>query len=226
MRLVAAAIVVLAGVLVPRAASADIVRLTTGATLSVKSATADGDTMVMVLRTGGEMRTPRALVAEILADEVLHADASTTVALPGYEPPVVPKATNSIPELVDRLAAQFGVPATLAHAVITVESNYQTDAVSPKGAMGLMQLMPATAKQYAVADPFDPEQNLSAGLQHLKNLLDRYGNKTTSALAAYNAGETAVERYGGIPPYRETQDYVRRIMALVNVASDVKRDKK
>lgn len=212
MRALTIALVVLAGVVTPSVASADIVRLTTGATLSVKSATAEGETMVLLLRGGGEVRTPKALVAEVLPDEVLHADAATTIALPGYE---APKAPATLPELIDALAERIGVPAELAHALITVESNYQPTAVSPKGAMGLMQLMPATAKQYAVTDPFDPEQNLTAGLQHLKNLLDRYGNRTASALAAYNAGETAVERYGGIPPYRETQDYVRRILALV-----------
>ncbi|TAK17554.1 MAG: lytic transglycosylase domain-containing protein, partial [Acidobacteria bacterium] len=94
-------------------------------------------------------------------------------------------------------------------------SNYQPNAVSPKGAMGLMQLMPALAKYYAVEDPFDPEQNLTAGLQHLKTLLDRFGKDTATALAAYNAGEPAVAKYGRIPPYRETEDYVRRIMSLV-----------
>lgn len=206
------ALIVAAALTAPRAARADIVRLTTGATLSVKSATVDGDVMVMVMRSGGEMRTPKAIVAEVLPDEVLHADAASTFALPAY---VAPKLAATMPDLVDRLAAQFGVPANLAQALVTVESNYQADAVSPKGAMGLMQLMPAVARQYAVADPFDPEQNLSAGLQHLKTLLDRFGNQTTSALAAYNAGEAAVARYGGVPPFPETQDYVRRIMALV-----------
>lgn len=209
---VVSALIVLGALVAPRSASADIVRLKTGATLSVKSATADGETMVLLMRAGGEIRTPRSVIDEILPDEVLHADAASTFTLPAYEAPK--PETKNVPELVDRLAQQFGVPVSLAHALITVESNYQSDAVSPKGAMGLMQLMPATAKQYAVADPFDPEQNLTAGLQHLKSLLDRYDNKTASALAAYNAGEGAVARYGGIPPYRETQDYVRRIMAL------------
>lgn len=210
---------VLAGALVvcftmlPRAASADIVRLTNGATLSVKSATVDGDTMVMELRGGGEMRTPKALVAVVTPDEVLHADASTTFVLPAYEAPK--PVSSSVPELIDRLALQFGVPTKLAHALIRVESNYQPDAVSPKGAMGLMQLMPALAKYYAVDDPFDPEQNLTAGLQHLKTLLDRFGDDTATALAAYNAGEPAVAKYGKVPPYPETQDYVRRIMSLV-----------
>jgi soluble lytic murein transglycosylase-like protein len=96
-----------------------------------------------------------------------------------------------------------------------VESNYESRAVSPKGAMGLMQLMPATARQYALVDPFDPAQNLDAGLRHLRGLLDRYGKGRESlALAAYNAGEGAVTRYRGIPPFRETQDYVRRILTL------------
>ena len=197
----------------PRAASADIVRMTNGATLSVKSATIEGDTMVMALRGGGELRAPRALIAGVTADEVLHAEASTTFILPTYEAPR--PLSSAVPEMIDRLAGQFGVPLKLAHALIRVESNYQPGALSPKGAMGLMQLMPALAKYYAVEDPFDPEQNLTAGLQHLKALLDRFGDDTATALAAYNAGETAVAKYGRIPPYRETQDYVRRIMSLV-----------
>lgn len=213
MKLLVSTAIVLAAVVVPQTANAEIVRLTSGATMSVKSTRVEGDAMVMLMRAGGEMRMPRALVAEVLPDEVLHAEAATTFVLPTYEPPK--PVVSSVHELIDRLAPQYGVPVSLAHALVTVESNYQTDAVSPKGAMGLMQLMPATARQYAVEDPFDPEQNLTAGLQHLKGLLDRFGNKTATALAAYNAGEGAVAKYGGIPPYRETQDYVRRIMALV-----------
>ena len=117
--------------------------------------------------------------------------------------------------LIDRLAALHGVNPKLVHALVKVESNYEPRAVSAKGAMGLMQLMPATARQYAVVDPFDPAQNLAAGLQHLRGLLDRFGKGRESlALAAYNAGEGAVSRYGGIPPYRETQNYVRRILSL------------
>lgn len=206
-------LIVSAAVLVPRAASADIVRLTSGATLSVKSSAADGEMMVFALRGGGEVRMPKTFVAGVSPDEVLHADETNTFILPAYEAPKAP--SGSVPEMVDRLAAQFGVPVKLAHALIRVESNYQPDAVSPKGAMGLMQLMPALARHYSVADPFDPEQNLTAGLQHLKLLLDRFGDDTATALAAYNAGETAVAKYGRIPPYRETQDYVRRIMSLV-----------
>lgn len=213
MKTLGVTLIVSAAVLVPRAASADIVRLTSGATLSVKSATTEGDMMVFAMRGGGEIRMPKSFVAGVSPDEVLHAEAANTFILPTYEAPK--PLSGSVPDMVDRLAAQFGVPVKLAHALIRVESNYQPDAVSPKGAMGLMQLMPALAKHYSVVDPFDPEQNLTAGLQHLKLLLDRFGDDTATALAAYNAGETAVAKYGRIPPYRETQDYVRRIMSLV-----------
>jgi soluble lytic murein transglycosylase-like protein len=97
--------------------------------------------------------------------------------------------------------------------VVRTESNYNPLAISPKGAMGLMQLMPFVAREYGVRDPFDPEENLVAGLMHLKSLLRRYD--TSRALAAYNAGEGAVTRYGGVPPYRETRSYVQRILAMV-----------
>jgi soluble lytic murein transglycosylase-like protein len=97
--------------------------------------------------------------------------------------------------------------------VIAVESNHNPRAVSPKGALGLMQLMPATAARYAVADPFDVRENLRAGATHLRRLVDRYAGDITLALAAYNAGEAAVQRHGGIPPYPETQRYVPAVLA-------------
>ena len=106
----------------------------------------------------------------------------------------------------------------LVHAVITVESNYRADARSPQGAMGLMQLMPATAERYEVGDPFDPGANIEAGTRHLKFLLEEYG--TTSALAAYNAGEGPVRKYQGVPPFRETRHYVSKIMELVDGTDD------
>ena len=103
-------------------------------------------------------------------------------------------------------------------AVIQVESAYQTAARSPKGAMGLMQLMPATARRYAVENPFDPAANVEAGTRYLKSLLDRF--PLNLALAAYNAGEGAVERFGGVPPYPETRAYVGRILKLVSARAD------
>jgi soluble lytic murein transglycosylase-like protein len=117
-------------------------------------------------------------------------------------------------EIIDKVSAEQGVSAKLVRALIQVESAYHERAKSPKGAMGLMQLMPATAKQYAVADPYDPASNIEAGIKHLKSLLERL--PVAVALAAYNAGEAAVERFNGIPPYRETQDYVARILRLAS----------
>jgi soluble lytic murein transglycosylase-like protein len=99
-------------------------------------------------------------------------------------------------------------------AVVKVESNFNPNAVSQKGAMGLMQLMPATARQLKVKNPFDPEQNVDAGVRHLKQLLESYGGDVKLSLAAYNAGSGAVARSAGVPHYAETQSYVRRITNL------------
>jgi len=110
-------------------------------------------------------------------------------------------------------AAEAGLEASLVKAVAQVESGLDPRAVSPKGARGLMQLMPQTASDYGVSDPFDPLQNLRAGAGHLRNLLDDFDGDLTLALAAYNAGASAVRRHGGVPDFRETRDYVRRVLA-------------
>ena len=114
--------------------------------------------------------------------------------------------------LAERLARRHGVDEALVRAVILVESRYDAFAVSPRGAMGLMQLMPLTAVRFEVRNAFDPIENVDAGVRYLKELLARYSGETRLALAAYNAGEAAVERYGGVPPYRETTQYVRRVL--------------
>lgn len=115
--------------------------------------------------------------------------------------------------LIDEIASETRVRAELLHAVVRAESAYDADAVSRAGAVGLMQLMPETAKRYGVSDRANPEQSLRGGARYLRDLLERYRFNLTLALAAYNAGESAVERYGNrVPPYRETQTYVRRVM--------------
>jgi soluble lytic murein transglycosylase-like protein len=114
--------------------------------------------------------------------------------------------------LIEEHAAQNVVNADLVRAVIQAESAFNPRAVSPKGAMGLMQLMPATAAEYGVLDPFDPVDNVRAGVKYLKRLLDMYSGRVELALAAYNAGPGAVKKYGGtVPPYRETRNYVAKI---------------
>jgi len=112
---------------------------------------------------------------------------------------------------IDYLAKETGVSADLIKAVAMVESGLDPRARSPKGALGLMQLMPQLAREYGVRDAFDPRQNLLAGATHLSSLLDRYDGDLTLTLAAYNAGAGAVKRYAGVPPYRETRDYIRKV---------------
>jgi len=125
---------------------------------------------------------------------------------------------QSSPEEIDAAivmaAARHNVDPNLVRAVVKVESNFNSNAVSRKGAMGLMQLMPSTARQLNVKNPFDPEQNVDAGVRHLKQLLENYGGDVNLTLAAYNAGSGAVARSAGIPRYAETQNYVRRITNL------------
>lgn len=117
----------------------------------------------------------------------------------------------ALSETVDRIAEQNQVSPQLVHSVIQVESNYDPDAISAKGAQGLMQLIPSTARRFGVANVFDPAQNIEGGARYLKYLLGLYKGDEALALAAYNAGEGAVSRYGGVPPYPETQDYVARV---------------
>jgi soluble lytic murein transglycosylase len=114
--------------------------------------------------------------------------------------------------LIGDAAANEGIPPALVKAVIAAESAFVSDAVSRKGAQGLMQLMPQTAREMGVSNPLEPAQNVRGGTSYLRSMMDRYGD-LGRALAAYNAGPTAVDRYGGIPPFRETQDYVNRVLA-------------
>jgi len=112
--------------------------------------------------------------------------------------------------------AAHGVSSELIRAVIQAESEFDRLAVSSKGAQGLMQLMPFTARRFGVGDPFDPRQNIFAGVQYLRLLLEMFNGNVALALAGYNAGENAVLRYGGIPPYRETQNYVEKIQTILD----------
>jgi soluble lytic murein transglycosylase-like protein len=121
---------------------------------------------------------------------------------------------------IEQAAARHNVDPNLVRAVVKVESNFNPNAVSRKGAMGLMQLMPSTARQLKVKNPFDPEQNVDAGVRHLKQLLESYGGDVKLTLAAYNAGAGAVARSSGVPHFAETQNYVRRITNLYYGGAD------
>ena len=132
-------------------------------------------------------------------------------AAAGTAPAPAPSRRADFDDLVEQAARKHGVRADLIHAVVRAESGYDPDCTSSAGAMGLMQLMPGTARWLGVTDPYDPAQNLDGGVRYLREQLDRFGD-TRLALAAYNAGPGAVTRYGGVPPYRETQAYVRRVL--------------
>ena len=156
-------------------------------------------------------------------------DASTaeTAARSVGQDPVVGRRLNGkavtraeVEGLVRTLAPGFGLNPELVLAVVEVESNFSPTVQSPKQAQGLMQLIPATARRFGVADPWDPHQNLRGGMAYLRWLLDHFGGDLRLALAGYNAGEGAVRDYGGIPPFAETQNYVRRIARVLGVSEE------
>jgi hypothetical protein len=126
-------------------------------------------------------------------------------------PKTASEAGGQLSQTVERIARQNQVSPQFIHSVIQVESNYDPYAVSPKGALGLMQLIPSTARRFGVSDVFDPADNIQGGARYLKYLLDLYKGDKGLALAAYNAGEGAVSRYGGVPPFPETWNYVTQV---------------
>lgn len=162
------------------------------------------------------MREPPAVAV------VVRPPAQAAAAPPPLPPQVAElrrSAPPTIVDLVDRLAPQFQLEPHLVLAIIRVESNFDTVARSPKNAQGLMQLIPETAQRFDVRNAYDPVQNLRGGMAYLRWLLAYFEGDLTLVTAAYNAGEGAVERYRGIPPYRETRDYVRRVLETVGTVA-------
>jgi hypothetical protein len=209
-------------VLVAAPARAEIVVLGSGQTLSVKSHRVDGDRIVLQMRSGGEVTCDKTLVEKILPDEVPFKEPQPPAVVaeaeaPEPQAPVNPFAMGPYGEIITAVAQTHGVDPLLVRALIHVESGDRPTARSNKGAMGLMQLMPSTARQYKVRNPYDPKANIAAGVKHLKSLIDRWG--VDLALAAYNAGEGAVKKFNGIPPYQETRNYVSRILSIARPGS-------
>jgi len=163
-------------------------------------------------KLAGQARTmnlrPRTICGAFLLSFILLA----FFALPAEAKPAEEMKQKYDP-IVKIYGRKYSVPADLIHSVIAAESNYEASALSPKGAAGLMQLMPETATQYGVQDRYDPEQNIMGGVQYLRDLCRLYKNNTKLVLAAYNAGQEALKKYNGIPPYPETKEYIRRVMA-------------
>ncbi len=143
---------------------------------------------------------------------IMNKPSKETVKKSSISKPLPGKRTD-FDALIDVYANKYGVDKDLVHAVIQVESDYNPVAVSKKGAMGLMQLHPETANDLGVHNPFHIESNLEGGIRYLREMLDRYGD-IRKALAAYNAGPEAVDKYNGIPPYKETQNYVKKVLSV------------
>jgi soluble lytic murein transglycosylase-like protein len=181
------------------------------------TARADG----IVAITDGQGRTVYVNTDETVVREV-HGGQAPAAAPASEMPPAkrsdppakLHNTSNTTPEisqLVEQTASRHKVDPQLVHAIIKVESAYDPLAVSNKGAMGLMQLIPKTAHELGVVDPFDPQENIEGGVTYLRHLLNVFGGDLNLSLAAYNAGEGAVRRYGGVPFFAETRDYVRRV---------------
>jgi soluble lytic murein transglycosylase-like protein len=212
-------------VCLPAPASAELVTLTSGRTVSVRSVRIDGDTATLALRGGGELECAATLIKTVAPDEVPYpepeAEPDAAVTAAAIAAPVALAGLAGVDNaayvpIIEQAAQRHRVDPRLVHAVITVESRYRANARSRKGAMGLMQLMPATARELQVADPYDPVANIEGGVRHLRHLLDRF--EVPLAVAAYNAGAGAVRRFGGVPPFRETQNYVRQVLRLAGVS--------
>lgn len=179
------------------------------------------DELEIGLKGGGSYRVDLGRIERIVDDEISDVCAETdpALALPAvsydlsYREDRTPLFDTPYDRMIVAEAKRYGVDASLVSAVIRAESNYEPRAISRKGARGLMQLMPATARRLSLRHPFDPTANVRAGVRYLKELLDRFNHRPELVLAAYNAGENAVETFGGIPPYRETVGYVKKILS-------------
>ena len=205
-------------------ASAEIVFMTSGGVLSVKGHKTEGESVILTLRSGGEVTCDKSLIEKIVPDEVPHPEPAPVLAAAPQEtakipvPERTPLLKDSVyGDLITSAAEAHGVNPILVQALVQVESNYKPHARSPKGAMGLMQIMPATAREYKVRNAYDPKSNIDAGIRKLKSLLEMWQGDVALALAAYNAGTGAVQKYKGIPPYRETQNYVSRILSIAGL---------
>ena len=204
-------------------AAAELVIFQDGRVVKAAGYRLAGDELEIDVPGGGSFRVDMGRVERIVEDEVVLPPAAVAEALPPSPPDVRydlsyrkdrrPLFATAYDALIDAEARRYNVDAALVSAVIRAESNYAPRALSRKGARGLMQLMPATAQRLEVRRPYDPASNIRGGVRYLRELLERFSEKPELVLAAYNAGENAVDSYGGVPPYRETVGYVKRILS-------------
>jgi soluble lytic murein transglycosylase-like protein len=200
----------------PGAVNAKLAVFVDGRHLKVDDARLEGSRIVLELKGGGVLKVPATRIDRVIADEVEDPVVST---LPGDPPCPSGWTQDALPadlpfrEAIADAARSADLHPWLVAAVVQAESGFDPRAMSRAGAAGLMQLMPAAAADRGVSDVFDPVANLRGGAAHLRLMLDRF-ESLTLALAAYNSGATTVERYQGVPPYRETRDYIRRVLTV------------
>jgi soluble lytic murein transglycosylase-like protein len=188
--------------------------LSTGMRLRIDRHERNGDAFVLY-SGAGSMQMAATEVAGFEPEDYVLSPKATPAPAPAVAAVVAAAPPQPAPldakALIDAAARKTAIPPRLLHSLVAAESAYRPDAVSPKGAIGLMQLMPGTAAQYG-ADPMDPAQNVEAGTAYLRDLLLKYNGDVAAALAAYNAGPGAVDRYHGVPPYAETRSYVGKVI--------------
>jgi len=205
-----------------QAASASIVLFTDGRNIKIEAYRVDEDVVHLTLKAGGTMSLPLTRIERIVDDEVTTPEVVAEVKKIAEEG-VFPRKSwrfsdesspifnSKYDKIIIAAARHFDVDAALVSAVIKAESDFQPRIVSHKGARGLMQLMPATAKRFGVTNSFDPEANIYGGVRYLRWLLKTFEGNADLAIAAYNAGEGNVWKYNGVPPFRETVNYINRI---------------
>jgi soluble lytic murein transglycosylase-like protein len=193
----------------PYAHASNLVVLQSGKTMKVASYYVEGET-IRLIDEKSEIAIPLSWIREIrtIADPVAPAPEPRMAAVNEDL-----KNDFEYSDLIVSLSKKHKVDWKLVAAVMKAESNFNPRAVSPKGAQGLMQLMPATARLYRVTDPYDPVQNIDAGVRHLKMLMGRFPGKLDLVLAAYNSGERTVDHFKGIPPFSETRSYVKKVLS-------------
>jgi len=224
-RALALALFLCAGIGLPAGARAELVILTDGDYVKVKSYATDGEQATLTLPSGGTMAMAIERVDRVVDDEWVPPPPPPPAAEAAAAPlPLGFDASQKIPEgpygaMIYEAAKRHAINPQIVSAVIRAESAGNPRAFSPKGARGLMQLMPSTATRFGVSrgELWNPERNLEAGVSYLKWLHDRFGDDLSRILDAYNAGEGSVDKYQGIPPYRETRDYVRRIYTTLGL---------
>ena len=224
------AVATFAVLLTAQAASASIALFSDGRNMKIETYAVEAETIHLQLKDGGKLSLPIARIERIVDDEIVTAEVVAEVKKIVEEGGVFPKRSwrysehsrplfsSAYNEIIIEAASKFDVDAALVSAVIKAESDYNPRIVSHKGARGLMQLMPATAKRFGVTNSFDPRENIHGGTKYLRWLLNKFEGNADLAVAAYNAGEGNVFKYDGVPPFRETVNYINRIAKHIRKA--------